>query len=107
MGEGISVLPKRTFARTRFCNQKRCGVAPNFQTGSQIHFTGGQRLIDLSSCLQRKHAQFYFMAKLTVRDLEVKGKRVFMRVDYNVPLRKKTAKWSSPMTRAWLKLFPL
>ncbi|MGA2244706.1 MAG: phosphoglycerate kinase [Verrucomicrobiota bacterium] len=29
------------------------------------------------------------MAKLTVRDLEVKGKRVFMRVDYNVPLEEK------------------
>jgi len=29
------------------------------------------------------------MAKLTVRDLEVQGKRVFMRVDYNVPLEEK------------------
>lgn len=29
------------------------------------------------------------MAKLTVRDLDVKGKRVFMRVDYNVPLEEK------------------
>ena len=29
------------------------------------------------------------MAKLTVRDLEVKGKRVFLRVDYNVPLEEK------------------
>ena len=26
------------------------------------------------------------MAKLTVEDLEVKGKRVLMRVDFNVPL---------------------
>ena len=32
------------------------------------------------------------MAKLTVRDLEVKGKRVFMRVDYNVPLEEKDGK---------------
>ena len=31
----------------------------------------------------------YYMAKLTVRDLEVKGKRVFMRVDYNVPMEEK------------------
>src|SRR5512138_2293516 len=30
-----------------------------------------------------------FMAKLTVRDLNVKGKRVFIRVDYNVPLEEK------------------
>lgn len=29
------------------------------------------------------------MAKLTVRDLNVKGKRVFIRVDYNVPLEEK------------------
>ena len=29
------------------------------------------------------------MAKLTVRDLDVHGKRVFMRVDYNVPLDEK------------------
>ena len=29
------------------------------------------------------------MAKLTVRDLNVHGKRVFMRVDYNVPLDEK------------------
>mgnify|MGYP001769492243 CR=1 FL=1 len=29
------------------------------------------------------------MAKLTVKDLNVRGKRVFMRVDYNVPLEEK------------------
>jgi phosphoglycerate kinase len=29
------------------------------------------------------------MAKLTIRDLNVRGKRVFMRVDYNVPLEEK------------------
>lgn len=29
------------------------------------------------------------MAKLTVNDLDVRGKRVFMRVDYNVPLEEK------------------
>jgi phosphoglycerate kinase len=32
------------------------------------------------------------MAKLTVRDLDVKGKRVFMRVDYNVPMEEKDGK---------------
>jgi phosphoglycerate kinase len=32
------------------------------------------------------------MAKLTVRNLEVRGKRVFMRVDYNVPLEEKDGK---------------
>ena len=30
-----------------------------------------------------------FMAKLTVNDLEVRGKRVWMRVDYNVPMEEK------------------
>src|SRR4030067_682299 len=30
-----------------------------------------------------------FMAKLTVRDLNVTGKRVFLRVDFNVPLEEK------------------
>ena len=29
------------------------------------------------------------MAKLTVKDLNVHGKRVFVRVDYNVPLEEK------------------
>jgi phosphoglycerate kinase len=32
------------------------------------------------------------MAKLTVRDLDVHGKRVFMRVDYNVPLEERDGK---------------
>jgi phosphoglycerate kinase len=32
------------------------------------------------------------MAKLTVRDLEVRGKRVFMRVDYNVPMEERDGK---------------
>src|SRR5471030_1168209 len=32
------------------------------------------------------------MAKLTVRDLDVKGKRVFLRVDYNVPMEEKDGK---------------
>jgi phosphoglycerate kinase len=32
------------------------------------------------------------MAKLTVRDLEVRGKRVLLRVDYNVPLEEKDGK---------------
>ena len=30
-----------------------------------------------------------FMAKLSVRDLDVAGKRVLMRVDYNVPMEEK------------------
>src|SRR3954468_6210757 len=29
------------------------------------------------------------MAKLTIRDLNVRGKRVFLRVDFNVPLEEK------------------
>ena len=32
------------------------------------------------------------MAKLTVRDLDVRGKRVFLRVDYNVPLEEKNGR---------------
>ena len=31
----------------------------------------------------------FFMAKLTVKDLNVAGKRVFVRVDFNVPLEEK------------------
>src|SRR5512139_2028896 len=34
------------------------------------------------------------MEKLTVRDVDVRGKRVFDRVDFNVPLDKKTGKVS-------------
>jgi phosphoglycerate kinase len=32
----------------------------------------------------------FFMAKLSIRDLNVRGKRVFLRVDYNVPLEEKS-----------------
>ncbi len=32
------------------------------------------------------------MAKLTVRDLDVRGKRIFLRVDYNVPLEEKNGR---------------
>src|SRR5271154_193298 len=32
------------------------------------------------------------MAKLTVQDLDVRGKRVFMRVDYNVPMEERDGK---------------
>src|SRR5215470_4513298 len=32
------------------------------------------------------------MAKLTVKDIDVRGKRVFVRVDYNVPLEEKDGK---------------
>src|ERR1700723_922982 len=32
------------------------------------------------------------MAKLTVRDLDVRGKRVFVRVDYNVPMEDRDGK---------------
>ncbi|SUP59600.1 Phosphoglycerate kinase [Weissella viridescens] len=32
------------------------------------------------------------MAKLTLEDLDVKGKKVLMRVDFNVPLKEEKAK---------------
>ncbi len=32
---------------------------------------------------------YSIMAKLTVKDLNVRGKRVLMRVDYNVPMAEK------------------
>src|SRR5437870_4114868 len=35
-----------------------------------------------------------FMAKLTVKDLNLRGKRVFVRVDYNVPLEEKAGEMS-------------
>ena len=35
---------------------------------------------------------YLIMAKLTVRDLEVTGKRVFLRVDYNVPMEEKNGR---------------
>ena len=34
-------------------------------------------------------APLVFMAKLTIKDLDVRGKRVFVRVDYNVPMEEK------------------
>ena len=42
------------------------------------------------------------MAKLTVRDLNVNGKRVFLRVDYNVPLEEKSAQASDPFENEFL-----
>ncbi len=36
-----------------------------------------------------QRSKFYLMAKLSVRDLDVAGKRVLMRVDYNVPMEDK------------------
>jgi phosphoglycerate kinase len=48
---------------------------------------------DLASAQQpallENELEFEFMAKLTIRDLNVRGKRVFLRVDYNVPLEEK------------------
>jgi hypothetical protein len=41
-----------------------------------------------------------FMAKLTVRDLDVRGKRVFCAWITTCRWRKKTARWSSPTRRA-------
>ena len=38
------------------------------------------------------------MDKATVRDIDVRGKRVLVRVDFNVPLDDEAAQ--SPMTRA-------
>ena len=34
------------------------------------------------------------MAKLTVKDLNLRGKRVFVRLDYNVPLEEKAGEMS-------------
>src|SRR3984885_12341204 len=46
------------------------------------------------------------MAKLTVRDLDVAGKRVFMRVDYNVPLEEKDGKMSITDTTRIVETLP-
>src|SRR5579871_371793 len=39
--------------------------------------------------MPRPGALHSFMAKLTIRDLPLRGKRVLVRVDYNVPLQEK------------------
>ena len=42
------------------------------------------------------------MKKKTVRDIDVKGKRVLVRVDFNVPLkgiRSRTTRESAPLSR--------
>jgi hypothetical protein len=41
----------------------------------------------------------HFMAKKSIRDIDVTGKRVFVRVDFNVPLDEKDGGWSSPTRR--------
>ena len=42
------------------------------------------------------------MDKMTIRDVDVSGKRVFVRVDFNVPLED----GRSPTTRGSGRLFP-
>ena len=37
--------------------------------------------------------------KKTVRDISFSGKRVLMRVDFNVPMKEKDARWSSTTSR--------
>src|ERR1700751_2075372 len=51
--------------------------------------TGHARTLDAWATFARKSSESNFMAKLTIRDLNVRGKRVFMRGDYNVPLEEK------------------
>ncbi len=46
------------------------------------------------------------MAKLTVRDLDVRGKRVFMRVDYNVPMEEKDGQMAITDTTRIVETLP-
>src|SRR6266567_4021855 len=51
------------------------------KTGLKLALTHPLAKVSSRPCL--------FMAKLTVKDLNVRGKRVLMRVDYNVPMEEK------------------
>src|SRR5204862_2402767 len=66
-----------------------CDLLPVLSTslGSrfQSSLTGRGDALSLRPCLQETIP----MAKLTVRDINTRGKRVFVRVDYNVPLEEK------------------
>jgi len=42
------------------------------------------------------------MAKLTLRDLSVRGKRVLVRVDFNVPIEERDGKIVITMTRVFV-----
>ena len=64
-----------------------CGLVFSSAGFLACGFAGLSSPVSMGDCLRTK--EFYFMAKLTIRDLNVRGKRVFLRVDYNVPLEEK------------------
>src|SRR5687767_8587172 len=43
--------------------------------------------LELEHCLGHSTLYCFFMKKLSIKDLDLKGKRVFIRVDFNVPIK--------------------
>src|SRR5687768_10767281 len=43
--------------------------------------------LELEHCLEHSTLYCFFMEKLSIKDLDLKGKRVFVRVDFNVPVK--------------------
>ena len=43
--------------------------------------------LELEHCLGHSTLYCFFMKKLSIKDLDLKGKRVFVRVDFNVPIK--------------------
>src|SRR5438270_7839056 len=81
-----SPRPKACKRATRYCCERTTGQnrADAYRPASQVLRAGGRFTRRRTGIFSRSRARVR-MQKLSVRDLDVRGKRVLVRVDFNVP----------------------